>query len=227
MFERFTDRARRVVVNAQEEARALNHNFIGTEHLMLGLLRDEEGVAAEALDRLNIKLGDFRDEVKHVVGTGPEPVKGHIPFTPAGKKVLERSLREALQLGHNYIGTEHILLALVHGDGRGVEMLARQLVMDGDREAAWHRVRHVVILILNERAKAKHAAVEDEREIAALDDSTMLSVAELRSVLARRQFWFRKGPDADEAHRGYMLYPEDAVNDIMLHVIAERDRHAK
>jgi ATP-dependent Clp protease ATP-binding subunit ClpC len=119
VFERFTDRARRVVVFAQEEARLLNHNYIGTEHLLLGILREEEGVAARALASLEISVEAARGEVEKIVGEGKAPTAGHIPFTPRAKKVLELALREALQLGHNYIGTEHILLGLIR-EGEGV-----------------------------------------------------------------------------------------------------------
>src|SRR5437870_3655174 len=111
MFERFTDRARRVVVLAQEEARMLNHNYIGTEHILLGLIHEGEGVAAKALESLGISLEAVRQQVEEIIGQGQSAPTGHIPFTPRAKKVLELSLREALQLGHNYIGTEHILLA--------------------------------------------------------------------------------------------------------------------
>ena len=113
MFERFTDRARRVVVLAQEEARLLNHNYIGTEHILLGLIHEGEGVAARALESLGINLDGVRHEVVEIIGQGEQAPSGHIPFTPRAKKVLELSLREALQLGHNYIGTEHILLGLI------------------------------------------------------------------------------------------------------------------
>jgi ATP-dependent Clp protease ATP-binding subunit ClpA len=119
MFERFTERARRVVVHAQEEATGLNHNYIGTEHLLLGLMREEEGVAARALRELEISQDAVRERVVEIIGRGSEPPSGHIPFTPRAKKVLELSLREALQLGHNYIGTEHILLGLI-AEGEGV-----------------------------------------------------------------------------------------------------------
>jgi hypothetical protein len=119
MFERFTDRARRVVVLAQEEARLLNHNYIGTEHILLGLIHEGEGVAAKALEQLGISLEAVRDRVQSIIGEGGGAPTGHIPFTPRAKKVLELSLREALQLGHNYIGTEHILLGLVR-EGEGV-----------------------------------------------------------------------------------------------------------
>ncbi|MCX6513430.1 MAG: NDP-hexose 4-ketoreductase, partial [Actinobacteria bacterium] len=119
MFERFTDRARRVVVLAQEEARLLNHSYIGTEHILLGLIHEGEGVAAKALESLNISLEAVRAQVEEIIGQGGSSPSGHIPFTPRAKKVLELSLREALQLGHNYIGTEHILLGLIH-EGEGV-----------------------------------------------------------------------------------------------------------
>ncbi|MDI6891433.1 MAG: ATP-dependent Clp protease ATP-binding subunit [Actinomycetota bacterium] len=119
MFERFTERARRVVVYAQEEAHMLNHNYLGTEHLLLGLIREEEGVAAKVLESLNISLDDVRSQVEDIVGKGTTQTVGHIPFTPRARKVFELSLREALQLGHNYIGTEHILLGLLR-EGEGV-----------------------------------------------------------------------------------------------------------
>jgi ATP-dependent Clp protease ATP-binding subunit ClpC len=119
LFERFTDRARRVVVLAQEEARMLNHNYIGTEHILLGLIHEGEGVAAKALESLGISLEAVREQVEEIIGQGQQAPTGHIPFTPRAKKVLELSLREALQLGHNYIGTEHILLGLIR-EGEGV-----------------------------------------------------------------------------------------------------------
>ena len=119
MFERFTDRARRVIVLAQEEARFLNHNYIGTEHILLGLIQEGEGIAAKALEALQISLEDVREQVTEIIGEGPQAQSGHIPFTPRAKKVLEFSLREALQLGHTYIGTEHILLGLIR-EGEGV-----------------------------------------------------------------------------------------------------------
>src|ERR1700678_4275577 len=124
MFERFTDRARRVVVLAQEEARMLNHNYIGTEHILLGLIHEGEGVAAKALESLGISLDAVRQQVEEIIGQGQQAPSGHIPFTPRAKKVLELSLREALQLGHNYIGTEHILLGLIReGDGVAARVL--------------------------------------------------------------------------------------------------------
>jgi ATP-dependent Clp protease ATP-binding subunit ClpC len=113
VFERFTERARHVVVLAQEEARALRHNYIGTEHILLGLLREEEGMAARVLESLEFTVEPVRDQVVRIVGSGEEVTTGQIPFTPRTKKVLELALREALNLGHNYIGTEHILLGLI------------------------------------------------------------------------------------------------------------------
>jgi ATP-dependent Clp protease ATP-binding subunit ClpC len=126
MFERFTDRARRVVVLAQEEARMLNHNYIGTEHILLGLIHEGEGVAAKALESLGISLEAVRQQVEEIIGQGQQAPSGHIPFTPRAKKVLELSLREALQLGHNYIGTEHILLGLIReGEGVAAQVLVK------------------------------------------------------------------------------------------------------
>ena len=123
MFERFTERARQVVVLAQEEARTLKHNYIGTEHILLGLLREEEGLAARVLESLDITVERVRAQVVRIVGSGEEVTSGQIPFTPRAKKVLELALREALSLGHNYIGTEHVLLALVRGDGAAHDVL--------------------------------------------------------------------------------------------------------
>ena len=126
MFERFTDRSRRVIVYAQEEARLLNHNYIGTEHILLGLAHEGDGVAARALESLGISLEQIRQRVEEIIGAGTHPPKGHVPFTPRAKKVLELSLREARQLGHDYIGTEHILLGLVReGEGVAAQVLVR------------------------------------------------------------------------------------------------------
>ena len=126
MFERFTDRARRVVVLAQEEARMLNHNYIGTEHVLLGLIREGEGVAGKALESLGISQEAVRQQVEEIIGQDQHAPSGHIPFTPRAKKVLELSLREALQLGHNYIGTEHILLGLIReGEGVAAQVLVK------------------------------------------------------------------------------------------------------
>ena len=143
MFERFTDRARRVVVLAQEEARLLNHNHIGTEHLLLGLAHERQGVAAKALETLGIRLEALRSQVEEIIGQGQQAPSGHIPFTPRAKKVLELSLHEAKQLGHNYIGTEHLLLGLIR-EGEGVA--AQVLVKLG---ADLSRVRQQVIGLLS------------------------------------------------------------------------------
>ncbi len=126
MFERFTDRARRVVVRAQEEARGLQHNYIGTEHILLALLDERESLAAHALDRFEMRPDRIRDEVRAMVGMGEKAPKGHIPFTPRAKKILELSLREALDLHHDYIGTEHILLGVIQeGEGVGAQILKK------------------------------------------------------------------------------------------------------
>jgi len=126
MFERFTDRARRVVVLAQEEARGLQHNYIGTEHLLAGLAAEEDGVGRKVLDQLGVPLALVRSEIERIIGRGKEAVGGgHIPFTPRAKAALEFALRESMQLGHNYIGTEHILLGLLHGEGVAMQLLER------------------------------------------------------------------------------------------------------
>ena len=185
MFERFTDRARRVVVLAQEEARMLNHNYIGTEHILLGLIHEGEGVAAKALESLGISLEAVRQQVEEIIGQGQQAPSGHIPFTPRAKKVLELSLREALQLGHNYIGTEHILLGLIR-EGEGVA--AQVLVKLG---ADLNRVRQQVIQLLGEyqgqepgaappRAPSRRAARPGRRS-----DGSWLSSAAGSSRLTR------------------------------------------
>src|SRR3977135_2956582 len=143
MFERFTDRARRVVGLAQEEASMLNHKYIATEHILLGLIHEGEGVAAKALESLGISLEGVRQQVEEIIGQGQQAPSGHIPFTPRAKKVLELSLREALQLGHNYIGTEHILLGLIR-EGEGVA--AQVLVKLG---ADLNRVRQQVMQLVS------------------------------------------------------------------------------
>ena len=158
MFERFTDRARRVVILAQEEARLLNHNYIGTEHILLGLIHEHEGVAAKALESLDISLESVRGQVEEIIGQGAKPPDGHIPFTPRAKRVLELSLREALQLGHNYIGTEHILLGLIR-EGEGVA--ARVLVKLG---ADLARVREQVVHLLATLGEVSSSASGGEAE---------------------------------------------------------------
>jgi hypothetical protein len=161
MFQRFTDRARRVVVLAQDEARRLDHNYIGTEHILLGLIREGEGVAAKALELLGISLDAVRQQVEQIIGRGQETPSGHIPFTPRAKKVLELSLRESVQLGHNYIGTEHILLGLIReGDGVAAQVLVKL-------GADLNRVRQRVIQLLHghrtEEPVSAEAAVQELR----------------------------------------------------------------
>jgi ATP-dependent Clp protease ATP-binding subunit ClpC len=143
VFERFTERARQVVVLAQEEARILKHNYIGTEHILLGLLREEEGLAARVLESLDITVERVRAQVVRIVGSGEEVTSGQIPFTPRAKKVLELALREALSLGHNYIGTEHILLGLV----RENEGVAARILLDFDADS--EKIRNEVIRMLS------------------------------------------------------------------------------
>jgi ATP-dependent Clp protease ATP-binding subunit ClpC len=176
MFERFTDRARRVVVLAQEEARNLDHNYIGTEHILLGLLREGDGVAAKALAAMGISLDAARQRVEDIIGRGQQEMSGHIPFTPRAKKVLELSLREAHQLGHNYIGTEHILLGLIReGDGVAAQVLAAQGV-------DFNRARGEVIRLLTGRvgrpSSLTDAVTEARDRLAAI--STRLAAIERR-----------------------------------------------
>jgi ATP-dependent Clp protease ATP-binding subunit ClpC len=143
MFQRFTDRARRVVVLAQEEARMRNHSFIGTEHILLALIDEGDGTGVKALESLGISLDAVRQQVEEIIGQGQHAPSGHIPFTPRAKKVLELSLRESVQLGHDYIGTEHILLGLIReGDGVAAQVLVK-LGADLDR------VRQQVIQLIS------------------------------------------------------------------------------
>src|SRR2546430_7377408 len=152
MFERFTERARQVVVLAQDEALALKHNYIGTEHLLLGLLREEEGLAARVLESLEVSLEEVRAQVARIVGQGEEVMTGQIPFTPRAKKVLELGLREALSLGHNWIGTEHLLLGLAReNDG-----VAARILLDFDADA--EKIRNEIIRILSGPGRRQQGA---------------------------------------------------------------------
>jgi ATP-dependent Clp protease ATP-binding subunit ClpA len=189
MFERFTDQARRVVVLAQEEARRLDHNWIGTEHILIGLLRAGEGVAAEALESLGISLDAVRQQVEEIIGRGQEVPSGHIPFTPRAKRVLELSQRESLQLGHDYIGTEHILLGLIReGDG----VAAQVLVTLG---ADLNRVRQQVIQLIHDRPPREGALMTEmqarldvlEGRLAALEQraGTGPDISDLDEQIAR------------------------------------------
>ena len=177
MFERFTDRARRVVVLAQSEARLLNHNYIGTEHILLGLIHEGEGVAAKALNSLDIPLATVRSQVEEIIGQGQTSPTGHIPFTPRAKKVLELALREALQLQHNYIGTEHILLGLVReGEGVAAQIL-RKLGAD------LNGVRQAVIELLSGYSEGKASAEAQVSEPASPDPGTWPLCPRCRSSL--------------------------------------------
>ncbi len=180
MFERFTERARRAVVLAQEEARMLNHNYIGTEHILLGLIHENRGVAARALESLGISLDAVRHQVEEIIGRGQQAPSGHIPFTPRAKKVLELSLREALQLGHNYIGTEHILLGLIReGDGVAAQVLVKL-------GADLNRVRQQVIQLLHGYQGQEPASAGAALAGAALGGASGTDLADrLRSLAAR------------------------------------------
>jgi ATP-dependent Clp protease ATP-binding subunit ClpC len=187
MFERFSQRARRVVVLAQEEARLLNHNYIGTEHILLGLIREGEGVAAKALESLGISLDAVRQQVEKIIGRGQQAPSGHIPFTPRAKKVLELSLREAKALGHNYIGTEHILLGLIR-EGSGVA--AQVLVKLG---ADLNRARQQVVQLLH--------GYQDEDvtgEGPPLPDDPPTRVDSLDRRLAAIERWVGLRPDLED-----------------------------
>jgi ATP-dependent Clp protease ATP-binding subunit ClpC len=157
VFERFTERARQVVVLAQDEARALKHNYIGTEHILLGLLREEEGLAARVLESLDITVEEVRAQVARIVGQGDEVTSGQIPFTPRAKKVLELALREALSLGHNYIGTEHILLGLV----RENEGVAARILLDFDADA--EKIRNEIIRMLSGPGRRQQGQAPSEK----------------------------------------------------------------
>ena len=202
VFERYTDRARRVVVLAQEEARMLNHNYIGTEHILLGLIHEGEGVAARALESLGISLEAVRQQVVEIIGRGQQAPSGHIAFTPRANKVLELASQEALQLGHNYIGTEHILLGLIR-EGEGVA--AQILVKLG---ADLNRVRQQVIQLLHGyqgkepagegKEPAGGGARLGKRERARLMDDALGRIAALDRRLAAIERWVGMRPDLDD-----------------------------
>jgi Clp amino terminal domain, pathogenicity island component len=192
MFERFTDRARRVVVLAQEEARLLNHNYLGTEHLLLGLIQEREGVAAKALESLGISLGAVRAQVEEIIGQGQSAPTGHIPFTPRAKKVLELAVREAKQLGHNYIGTEHILLGLVR-EGKGVA--AQVLVKLG---ADLSRVRGQVIQLLSGYPGGKEAGARTRLVRMTVPADLLVLVEEFAQVRRQKEAAIDAG-DFDKA----------------------------
>jgi len=178
LFERFTERARQVVVLAQDEARALKHNYIGTEHILLGLLREEEGLAARVLESLDITVEEVRAQVARIVGQGDEVTTGQIPFTPRAKKVLELALREALSLGHNYIGTEHILLGLV----RENEGVAARILLDFDADA--EKIRNEIIRMLSGpgRRQGGSGAGREEQPLPASPPVSVEVIAELERL---------------------------------------------
>ena len=177
MFERFTERARQVVVLAREEARLLKHNYIGTEHLLVGLLREQEDVAAWALEGLGMTVEAVRDEIARIVEPGGEYSGGQIPFTPRAKKVLELALREALSLGHNYIGTEHVLLGLVREDGGVASRVMSNLGADADT------VRSQVIRMLAHRATDEPSAQTTAAGVGSSPTTDGLSVEELGTLI--------------------------------------------
>jgi ATP-dependent Clp protease ATP-binding subunit ClpA len=206
MFERFTDRARRAVVLAQEEARKLNHAYIGTEHLLLGLIHEGEGVAARALEALGIERAAVRREVEEIVGRGQHPPSGHIAFTSRAKKALELSLREANQLGHNYIGTEHILLGLLReGDGVAAQVLVKMGI-------DLNRVRQQVIELLHGYTGERPSGGR-ERARSAGDLPTLLDALDQR--LAAIEQWVGMRPelhDLDEEIGGVRREKEAAID---------------
>jgi ATP-dependent Clp protease ATP-binding subunit ClpA len=224
VFERFTASASQVVVLAQDEARALNHNYIGTEHLLLGLLREREGVAAQALESLGLTLDDVRPRVAWIVGSGDDVATGQIPFTPRSKRVLELALREALSLSHNYIGPEHILLGLV-SEGEGV---ASRILHDfgADGEA----IRNEVARILSGGAKSREpyepksppvsqevveeiARVISEREealgVQAFDRAAELRDRERRLVRAARELESAWASEPSQTHAAHEAQPSE------------------
>ena len=215
MFERFTDRARRVVVLAQEEARLLNHNYIGTEHLLLGLAHEGEGVAAMALESLGISPEAVRAQVEEIIGQGQRAPTGHIPITPRAKKVFELSLREALQLGHNYIGTEHLLLGLIR-EGEGVA--AQVLVKLG---ADLSRVRQQVLQLLAGYAGGQEIAEQAGARTRLVRMTVPDDLREAEEQLAQVRRDKEAAIDAEDFERAAVL--RDAEREL-LRRRAERER---
>jgi ATP-dependent Clp protease ATP-binding subunit ClpC len=212
VFKRFTERARQVVVLAQDEARALKHNYIGTEHILLGLLREEEGLAARVLESLDITVEEARAQVARIVGQGDEVTRGQIPFTPRAKKVLELALRESQSLGHNYIGTEHILLGLVR-ENEGVA----SRILDDRFDAGAEKIRNEIIRMLSgpgarqqqERFDPQIEEIREQKE-AAIEAQDFQRAAALRDV--ERKLVRERGPQpgvrVSSVHRGTVtLHP--------------------
>jgi ATP-dependent Clp protease ATP-binding subunit ClpA len=215
MFERFTDRARRVIVLAQEEARLLNHNYVGTEHLLLGLAHEGQGVAAKALELLGIRLEALRSQVESIIGQGQMAPSGHIPFTPRAKKVLELSLRESKQLGHNYIGTEHLLLGLIR-EGEGVA--AQVLVKLGADQA---RVREQVIQLLSGSAGGPEAAEQAGAGTRLVPMTVPEDLREVEEQLAQVRRQKEAAIDAEDFERATALRDQERQ---LLESLAERER---
>jgi ATP-dependent Clp protease ATP-binding subunit ClpC len=224
MFERFTDRARRVVVLAQEEARRLNHNYIGTEHVLLGLLHEGDGMAAHALADVGLSLESVRAQVFEIIGAGQKATSGHIPFTPRTKKVLELSLREALQLGSDYIGTEHLLLGLIReGEGVGAQVLAR---FGGGLDAV-----HAAVIALYERRPAELPKDEPAAEAAAPGERR----AAMRGLLQGREGQrpgggsiareYVPGSARPPVHAADPVVPRPAETERLLTVLGRRERN--
>ena len=194
MFERFTDRARRVVVLAQEEARMLNHNYIGTEHLLLGLVHEGEGVAARALESLGVSLEAVRQQVEEIIGQGQQAASAHIPFTPRAKKVVELAGREASDLGHNYIGTEHLLLGLIR-EGEGV---AAQVLVRLGADLAGVREQVVQLLGGAGRGVFSQGARLGKRARARVLDDALARIDSLDRRLTAAEHWVGMRPDLDD-----------------------------
>jgi ATP-dependent Clp protease ATP-binding subunit ClpC len=210
VFEQFTDRARRVVVLAQEEARLLNHNYIGTEHLLLGLIHEGEGVAAMALESLDVSLEAVRAQVEQIIGRGQQAPSGHIPFTPRAKTVLELSLREALQLGHDYSGTEHVLLGLIR-EGQGVA--AQVLVNLG---ADLSRARQQVFQVLS-----GHTGVQAGARTRLVRMTVPGDLREAEAQLAQVRGQKQAAIDAEEFDRAAALRDQERK---LVARVAERER---
>jgi ATP-dependent Clp protease ATP-binding subunit ClpA len=222
VFERFTERARQVVVLAQDEARELKHNYIGTEHLLLGLLREEQGLAARVLESLDVTLGEVRAQVERIIGRGDEVHTGQIPFTPRAKKVLELSLREAMALKHNYTGTEHLLLGLV----RENEGVAALILLDFGADA--ELIRDTVLSLLSGRPSAPGrpylpAATPPELvhriEAARTEKEAAIEAGELEQAARLRDEERRLVRDA----RGLSPAPEGRPEEMTAVPVAQRD----
>jgi ATP-dependent Clp protease ATP-binding subunit ClpA len=211
VFERFTDRARRVIVLAQEEAALLNHDYVGTEHLLLGLAREGQGVAARVLEVLGIRLEALRSQVQEVIGRGQRAPSGHIPFTPRAKKVLELSLREALELGHDYIGTEHLLLGLIR-EGEGV---AAQVLVQLGADLA--RARGQVIELLSDHAGGVEAGAATRLVRMTVPEDLREAEAQLAGVRREKE----AAIDAEDYDRATSLRDQERQQ---VARVAERER---